>query len=77
FVAAAVAAGNVDLVVTRTFTNSSGGSITVREIGIYCFSTDTGAIARYFCIVRDVLATPQAVGNGEILTVQYTLRTTV
>ena len=60
----------------RTFTNNSGAAITVKECGIYCIAYD-GAANRYFCISRDVLASPVAVGNGETLTVTYTISVTV
>ena len=76
FTVPTVVGSNVDLLVSRTFTNSSGASITIREIGIYCESRVSTAYY-YFCILRDVLTTPAAVANGEILTVQYTIRTTV
>ena len=59
------------LILTRVFANSSGGTITVREIGIYA----TMAIASFqMCIVRD-LATITLV-NGDQLTLNYILKTT-
>jgi hypothetical protein len=66
-----VVGSNVDFVISRTFYNGSGASITVKEIGIYCQSE-----SYYFCLVRDVI-TPIDVANTQTLTVQYTLRTTV
>lgn len=77
FTVPSIVGSSVDMVVSRTFYNGSGSSITVNEIGIYCESKDTGAVARYFCILRDVLTTPEVVANTETLTVQYTIRTTV
>lgn len=76
FTAPAVVGNNVDLVVSRSFYNGSGASITVKEIGVYCDSQDSGGNHRYFCILRDVLTTPGVVNNTETLTVQYTFRTT-
>lgn len=69
----AITGGNVDFILTRTFGNTSGGAITVEEVGIYSegFSTPF-----YFCIVRD-LTGGVAVANGQTLTVDYTFRTTV
>lgn len=75
-VAAAEVGDNIDLQVNRSFTNSSGGSITVEEIAIYAQATETGAAAKYLCIIRDVTG-GVAVANGQTLTVTYTFRTTV
>ena len=55
----------------RSFVNGSGGSITVREIGVYC-TADPGNL--YFCIVRDVLGSPVAVPDGGSITVIYTFK---
>lgn len=70
FVIPQVVGSNVDMILSRDFYNQSGGSITVKEVGMY-------VLAGYsFCIVRDVVSdTP--VANADTLTVQYTLRTTV
>jgi hypothetical protein len=57
--------------VIRTFTNSSGSSITIREIGLFVrfglFSPT------YFScmLARDVPSTPITVPNGSTLTVRY------
>jgi len=73
FVAPAVDGANVDFDITRVFANTSGGPITVKEIGIICKnSTDT----KYHLLLRDVVA-DEVVGDGLSLTVVYTLRTTV
>jgi hypothetical protein len=71
----AIVAGNVDAILTRAFTNVSGATITVNEIGLYAQGYD-GSV-RYFCAIRDVLSAGVNVLNGQTLTVQYTLRTTV
>jgi len=57
---------------SRTFTNSSGGSITVRETGIYCTMQVANA-NRDFCMVRDV-PTEVAVADGSTCTVDYTFK---
>jgi len=62
---------NVDFILTRTFTNSSGGSISITETGIY---THSGTVD--FMYLHDVF-TAVPVGNGQVATVTYTLRTTV
>jgi hypothetical protein len=63
--------------IIRTFTNNSGASITVNEIGLYAKAYDSGGTARIFCIARDVLSTGVTVGNGQTLTVRYKLSLTV
>ena len=67
--------------VERIFKNSSGGSITVAEIGIYCTATNqtTPSASQVFgfCILRDVISPTVAVGNGEYLKVKYTITVSV
>lgn len=72
FLAPAVDGANVDFDITRAFANTSGGGITVKEIGIICKNT---ANTKYHLLLRDVVA-DEAVGDGFTLTVIYTLRTT-
>ena len=74
--ATAIVGANVDLVVSRSFYNGSGSTVTVNEIGIYVKSY-SAATPYYFCVVRDVLAAGVDVLDTQTLTVQYTLRTTV
>lgn len=76
-VAAAIVGPNVDLIVTRTFVNSSGGTIAITEIGIYGQTTYTTGTRGWFCMIRDLLPSSVSVLNGQTLTVEYTLRTTV
>lgn len=76
-VEAIVVGSNVDMTLTRSWLNGSGGVITVNEIGVYVSSQDSAAAQRFFCIVRDVLAAGDAIPNGSTYTVVYTLRTTV
>lgn len=70
-----VAGSNCDFLTSRTLLNNSGGSITVRESGIYCRVKGTTYYG-YACIVRDILATPQDVPDGGSITIDYTLRIT-
>jgi len=76
FVAAAEVGANSDLQLVRTFTNSSGNSITVEEVGLYARSENDAGVTKYFLILRDVTG-GVVVANGETLTVTFTLRTTV
>lgn len=72
FIYAREVGANVDLDVSRVFANTSGGAITVREIGIICRNTTD---AKFHLLLRDVVA-DEAVADGFSLTVIYTLRTT-
>jgi len=73
---AQVVGSNVDYVISRSFYNGSGASITVNEIGIAVACMNNQGTTYYFLIVRDVI-TATAVANTQTLTVQYTIRTTV
>lgn len=73
----AVVSTNVDFVWNRTFTNNSGASISVTEIGLYCESYRTAQqIAVDMCLAREVV-TSTAVADGQTLLVKFTMRTTV
>ncbi len=61
--------------VTRDFANNSGGSITVREIGLINQFRDWGNAIRYFLTIRD--AVNITVPDGETLTVNYRIQATV
>jgi hypothetical protein len=62
--------------ITRTFTNNSGASITVKEIGLISRTQDSGNATRYFLIARDVIS-PVTVPAGATLTVRYIPKITV
>jgi hypothetical protein len=58
--------------VIRTFTNNSGGSVTVKEIGLYVRLWLRESPYYYSCMfARDVLPAPVTVPNGSTLTVRY------
>jgi len=59
-------------IASRSFTNDSGDTIAVAEVGIYtaCYVGDS---RYYMCAIRDVLGAPQDVLDTEVLTVNYTL----
>jgi len=63
----------VSMLVTRTFTNGSGASITVAEVGIYINNTNEF----YFALARDVLASPITVANTQSLAIYYTFQLTI
>ena len=62
--------------IIRTFTNNSGGSITVKEIGLIVKTLDSGGTTRYFLIARDVIS-PVTVPAGATLTIRYIPKITV
>lgn len=73
----AVGASIVSFDITRSFGNSSGGTITVEEIGIDTVHIESGGPNfRVFLLVRDITG-GIAVLDGETLTVTYTFKTTV
>jgi len=59
---------------TKIFTNNSGFSVTVNEIGIYTYHY---RIDVYFLLARDNLTSPVILANGESLTLNYTFQTTI
>lgn len=68
-----VASGvNIDQKFYRTFTNNSGGSITVKEIGM--ITRTMGSNTYYFLIARD--SVDHTVLDGQTLTVEYLIRVT-
>ena len=69
---AAVVGTNVDMEIKRAFTNSTGSTITVKEAGLYAFTSPY-----YHCTIRDVLSPAVEVPDKCSLTVIYTVRTTV
>jgi len=60
--------------ITRPIANSSGGTITVEEIGLI-MSVSISASARGFMFLRDLTGGVD-VGDGQTLTVTYTITTT-
>jgi hypothetical protein len=80
---------NAEFKIRRLFTNNSGESITVNEVGIYAMATrkvscDYDYMAsRYIgevypiCIARDIVSPAIAVADGEVLAVTYTPQITV
>lgn len=65
---------NVDLQKIRTFSNTSGGTINVTEIGIH---SEGISVASHDFLTLHEIVTLTAVANGQTLTVTITYRTTV
>lgn len=57
--------------VSRTFTNGSGGVVTVREVGLVAMASPS-----FFLIIRDLLDDPLNVPHEGILTLTYRLQVT-
>lgn len=84
-----VADPNAEFKIRRLFTNNSGESITVNEVGIYAMATrkktcDYDYMATRhigsvhpICIARDIVSPAIAVADGEVLAVTYTPQITV
>ena len=64
------------LTMSRAFTNNSGSTITIQEIGLYACFMDSGNTLRIFCLIRDLVAGGQAVLNGSTVTATVTLALT-
>jgi len=63
------------ITVTRTFTNNSGSSITVSEVGIIAWSgTGTLQTNQYYLITHDLLPTPITVPNGSSISTSYEIQ---
>jgi len=57
------------ITVTRAFTNNSGGSITVSEVGLVA-KNNYG----YYLLIHDLLPTPITVPNGSTLSIAYEIQ---
>lgn len=62
---------------TRTFTNNSGATVTVKEVGLCIQTFDTSQVGRSFLIARDVLPSPSSIPDGATMTVRYVVKITV
>jgi len=63
--------------ITRTFTNNSGSTITVKEVGLLIKKYDYAAASRSFLAARDILPSPVDVPDGATLTIRYVVKITV
>jgi len=61
--------------VFRTFTNNSGASITVKEVGLVAWWKTKPTIQAL--LIRDVLASPTSIPDGATLTVRYYIKVSV
>jgi hypothetical protein len=63
--------------ITRTFTNNSGSTITVKEVGLLAKKYDAASSSRSFLVARDVLPSAVDVPDGATLTIRYVVKITV
>jgi hypothetical protein len=63
--------------ITRTFTNNSGATITVKEVGLLIKKVDSTNTSRSWLVARDVLPSPVDVPDGATLTIRYVVKITV
>jgi len=72
---------NGELTIRRYFTNASGASITVNEVGIYSVGTRYSSALSLdvwvFLIAHDIVSLGIVVANGELLRVTYVVQITV
>ena len=76
FTPVVISAPSASFTVNRIFRNSSGGNVTINEIGLYGFMNSSSRDFAEFCIVRDVLGVPVTMANGDYLKVTYTFQIT-
>jgi len=63
------------ITVTRTFTNNSGASITVSEVGLVAWSgPKSNETNQFYLIIHDLLPTPITVPNGSSLSISYEIQ---
>jgi hypothetical protein len=63
------------ITVTRTFTNNSGASITVSEVGLAAWTSAANSGSnQYYLIIHDLLPTPITVPNGSSLSISYEIQ---
>jgi hypothetical protein len=74
--AVTVVGQNTSFRISRPFTNSSGVTITVKEIGAVFSLYDASTVARYLCYLRDVLPSSVPVPDGSTFTLRYTFTVT-
>jgi hypothetical protein len=59
------------ITVNRTFTNNSGSSITVSEVGLVAYSVVSN---QFYLIIHDLLPSPITVPNGSSLSISYEIQ---
>jgi len=75
FIQPTVSGNTTSMIISQTFQNQSGASITVSEVGIIAF-TDTSSGYDYVLLVHDLLSSPITVANLSVLQITYTISVT-
>jgi hypothetical protein len=57
--------------ISRSFTNNSGGSVTVSEVGVVLRTYASDRNSYFVFIIHDILSSPITLANGQVLTVTY------
>jgi len=71
-------ANSCHFTITRDFSNASGESITVYEIGLVVVSQQSGSGYNHrSLVVRDVISAGISIPNGETLTINYRIKVVV
>ena len=60
----------------RLFRNSSSGTITINEVGVYSIERSSGNVGFPVCMIRDIVSPGFAVLNGEYMRIIYTITVT-
>jgi len=63
--------------IIRVFTNNSGASITVNEVGLYTMTSNQATSTGIHCIARDLISGGITVPDGGTLTLRYLIQLTV
>lgn len=74
--AVTVVGQNTSFRVSRSFTNNSGATITIKEIGAAEGQNDSAGVVRYLLYLRDVLPSSVPVPDGSTFTLRYTFTVT-
>jgi len=69
--------GSTSATVARLFSNSSGASITISEVGLVCKFLNGSDATDTFLMIRDVLSSSVSVATSGSTTLQYTISITV
>lgn len=69
-IAFSVVSNVMKIVLSRPFTNASGASITISEVGLYATNYDSTGTAAHLCILERTLFSV-VVANGNVVTIEY------
>jgi len=76
FIAPTVNGNTTSMIISQTFQNLSGASITVTEVGIAALTTDSSGTNRDVLLAHDLLSSPITIPNNGVMAVTYTISVT-